>query len=127
MDLDNVKQRLTEEKQNKILRTIERLENMKPFENTDCIPEPPVLEKELYDRYVIPNFIRCGAIPTEKLVVGKTYLGSCRNASKAVWLGEEFEYQRTKFGYTYPERIKNFDSEDGYTGNDVYVPIKEKS
>lgn len=73
MDLDNVKQKLMEEKQNKILRTIERLENMKPFENTDWIPEPPVLEKELYDRCVIPNFIRCGAIPTEKLVVGKTY------------------------------------------------------
>lgn len=123
--IEEAKRILDERKKNRIPALIEYLENMKPFKNEDDITEPPVLEKELYDKHVIPNFVRCGAIPTEKLIKGKAYLGHCRNANKAIWLGNEFEYMRTKFGCTYPERIKNFDSEDGYVGTDVFVPIKE--
>lgn len=125
MEIKRLIKEALERRESRISRIIEGLESMKPFTDTYCIPEPPILDRELYERYVIPNFIRCGAIPTDRLVKGKTYLGSCRNADKAVWLGDEFEYQRMKFNSTYPERIKNFDSEDGCTGNDVYVPIKE--
>jgi len=105
----------------KELRVIKWLENLKPFE--DHIPSPPKVSKEIYDKYVIPNFIRCGAIPKNKLIVGKTYLGSCRNTSEAVWTGNIFVYKRTKFGYTYDENINHFQDDDGY---DVFVPIKIK-
>lgn len=121
-DIDKIRERLIKERENRIPNTIKWLEGMKPF-TEDCIPEPPILEKDLYEKYVIPNFIRCGAIPKDKLVVGHTYLGNCRNASKAVWKENGvFEYQRTKFGDTYPEEINHFQDDDGY---DVFVPIKD--
>lgn len=113
------------EKENKISNIIKWMEEMEPFDidNLDSIPEPPILDKELYDKYVIPNFIRCGAIPKDKLVIGETYIGNCRNASEAVWNGKVFTYKRTKFGYTYDENINHFQDDDGY---DVFVPIKIK-
>ena len=77
MDLETVKQKL-------IPNLIKRMEEMNPFTD-DYIPEPPIVDKEIYDKYVIPNFIRCGAIPKDKLIKGKMYIGSCRNASEAIW------------------------------------------
>lgn len=118
MDLENVKQKL-------IPNLIKRMEEMNHFTD-DYIPEPPIVDKEIYDKYVIPNFIRCGGIPKDKLIKGKMYIGSCRNASEAIWDGDRFEYKRTKFGCTYTERIQNFDDEDGYAGIDVFVAIKMK-
>ena len=121
-DIEKINDKLRKERENRIPNTIKWLKEMKPF-TEDCIPEPPILEKGLYDKYVIPNFIRCGAIPKDKLIVGHTYLGSCRNASEAVWKENGvFEYQRTKFGVTYPEEINHFQDDDGY---DVFVPIKD--
>lgn len=99
------------------------LEEMEPF-NVNFIPEPPILDKDLYDKYVIPNFIRCGAIPKDKLTVGKTYFGSCRNTDRAIWTGDCFEYERIKFGHTYTEKIKHFE-DGGRTNDDLFVPIKE--
>ena len=121
--IQEIKDRLEELRKNRIPNLIKWLEEMEPFNNEDDIPEPPVMEKELYDKYVIPNFIRCGAIPKDKLIVGKTYIGSCRNASEAIWNGKVFTYKRTKFGFTYDEDINHFQDDDGY---DVFVPIKIK-
>lgn len=42
------------------------------------------------EKYVRP-------IPKNELVVGKEYIGNCRNSNKAVWKGDHFEYQRYKF------------------------------
>ena len=117
-------QRLKKEKEERVNRIIEWLQNMKPF-TVDFIPEPPVLDKDLYQQYVIPNFIRCGAIPKDKLVIGGTYVGHCRNAKEAVWTGNYFVYQREKFGETYPAKIKHF-MDDDYNGTDVFVPIAIK-
>lgn len=100
---------------------IDHLQTMKPFTD-DYIPEPPITTPELYQNYVIPNFIRCGAIPKDKLVVGKTYFGSCRNADKAIWLGDKFEYIRYKWGNSYQEKINHFEDDDGF---DLFVPIRE--
>ena len=111
---------MTDEQLNNI---IQWLETMQPFSKL-FIPEPPILDKELYDKYVIPNFIRCGAIPKSKLITGKIYFGSCRNADKAWWLGDCFEYKRTKFGYTYNETIEHFE-DGGGSSADVFVPIEE--
>ena len=101
---------------------IEFFENLEPFNTIDDIPDIPIVEKEIYNDYIVPNLIRCGAIPKEKLVVGKCYEGSCRNASKAVWDGDKFTYKRTKFGYTYNEDINHFQDDDGF---DLFVPLKE--
>lgn len=105
-------------------RVIERLKTLKPFNgDIDKIPAIPKPSKEVYDGVVVPNLIRCGAIPKKDLEIGKTYLGDCRNASEAVWNGEVFIYERHKFGFTYDEKINHFEDDDGY---DLFVPIKLK-
>lgn len=104
-------------------RMIDYFNNMKPFNNIDNIPSVPITDKETYSDVIIPNLIRCGAIQKDKLIVGKTYIGNCRNASEAVWNGDFFIYKRTKFGNTYDESINHFQDDDGY---DVFVPIKMK-
>ena len=73
--------------------------------------------------FVQDTLIRHGAIPLHELEVGMTYIGTCRNSSEAVWLGDKFEYQRYKWGETYTEKINHFMNDDGY---DVFVPIKIK-
>ncbi len=69
------------------------------------------------------KLIEFGAIPLDKLEIGKTYIGCCRNAREAVWLGEKFEYQKYKFGLFFQEKINHFQDDDGY---DVFIPIKVK-
>lgn len=115
--------RREEELKNRDLKIKEWFENLEPFDgDVDRIPMVPSCNEELYQKYVIPNLIRCGAIPKEELEVGTAYLGDCRNASKAIWNGKVFTYRRTKFGYTYDEDINHFQDDDGY---DVFVPIKK--
>jgi hypothetical protein len=101
---------------------IEYLQSMSSFKS-DYITVPIMRTPEDYNNYVVKNFIRCGAIPKKDLIIGKTYIGSCRNADEAVWLGEQFEYNRTKFGYTFKEKINHFEDDNGY---DLFVPLKEK-
>ena len=60
-------------------------------------------------------------IPKSELVEGVTYDGECRNADEAVWLGDRFEYDRYKFGYTFKEKINHFEDDEGY---DVFVPME---
>ena len=77
-------------------RMIERMKTMKPFTSEDEFIDVPVTDPETYKNIVIPNFIRCGAIPKSQLEVGKTYIGHCRNASEAIWKGDYFTYKRYK-------------------------------
>ena len=114
-DLERVKQERYE--QLKIY-----LQEMEPF--TDFIPEVPKMQTpEDYEEYVVKNYIRCGAISKKDLIVGKTYIGDCRNASEATWKGKVFVYKRYKFGYEYEEEINHFEDDDGY---DLFVPLKLK-
>ena len=119
--INNLKDKSDCNNEHKTEMMIDHLQTMKPFTD-DYIPEPPITTPELYKKYVIPNFIRCGAIPKDKLVVGKTYFGSCRNADKAIWLGDKFEYIRYKWGNSYQEKINHFEDDDGF---DLFVPIRE--
>ena len=119
--INNLKDQSDCNNEHKTEMMIDHLQTMKPFTD-DYIPEPPITTPELYKKYVIPNFIRCGAIPKDKLVVGKTYFGSCRNADKAIWLGDKFEYIRYKWGNSYQEKINHFEDDDGF---DLFVPIRE--
>ena len=101
---------------------IEFFEELKPFKTIDNIPNIPIVENEIYNNCIVPNLIRCGAIPKEKLITGKRYEGACRNASEAEWDGEKFTYKRHKFGDVYDENINHFQDDDGY---DLFVPLKE--
>lgn len=62
-------------------------------------------------------------IPKNKLIIGEEYCGICRNSSKAIWNGEEFEYKRYKLGSYYTDYINHYEDDDGY---DLFVPIRHK-
>lgn len=95
---------------------------LKPFNTTDDIPELPIVPKDEWNNFYIPILIKCGAIPKDNLEIGKTYLGNCRNAEKAIWTGNKFLYKRTKFGSTYDEEINHFQDDDG---SDLFVPLRK--
>ena len=96
---------------------------IKPFKNLYDIPDIPHVDKKTYNEIIIPNLVRCGAIPKKDLIIGKTYIGECRNASEAVWNGHTVVYKRYKFGDIFDEEINHFEDDDGY---DLFVPIKLK-
>ena len=101
-------------------RMVDYFNKLQPFKSIDNIPDIPITDEGTYNNVIVPNLIRCGAIPKDKLINGKTYMGSCRNASEAVWLGNQFEYIRHKFGTTYKETINHFQDDDG---SDLFVPL----
>lgn len=83
--------------------------------------EFPITHNEEDKKWYTDKFIELGAIPKDKLIVGREYFGHCRNSDRAIWKGEHFEYERYKFGSTYIDKINHFQDDDGY---DVFVPIK---
>lgn len=119
--LDQLKKELIELSQQ---ISIARFGMMEPFNgDVNKIPSIPRWEGKLYNDIVIPNLIRCGAIPKNQLEVGKTYIGDCRNASEAIWNGKVFIYKRHKFGFVFDEKINHFEDDNGY---DLFVPIAVK-
>ena len=123
MEIQEIKDKLKKEKEERYNTVLNHWKERKPFRDEDDIQSVPIVKKEDYENIIIPNIIRCGGIPKDKLIVGKTYIGNCRNATEAVWDGEKFTYMRTKFGSTYPETINHFQDDDGY---DLFVPLKIK-
>lgn len=94
-----------------------------PWKSPMDIPDIPVIRDENLWRDVInPGIIRRGGIPKSALIRGHRYLGSCRNTTEAIWNGDLFEYQRTKFGDTYTDLIEHF-SDNPET--DIFIPIKD--
>ena len=124
MNIQKIKDKLKKEKEERYNVILEYWRDRKQFKDEEDIPSIPIVLPKDYEDVIVPNIIRCGGIPKEELIVGETYIGSCRNASEAVWNGERFTYMRTKFGYTYPEDINHFQDDDGY---DVFVPLKLKN
>ena len=121
METQEVKDKLKKEKEERYNTVLNHWKERKPFRDEDDIPPIPIVLPKDYEEIIVPNIIRCGGIPKDKLIVGKTYIGDCRNAREAVWDGEKFTYMRTKFGSTYPETINHFQDDDGY---DLFVPLK---
>lgn len=97
-------------------------ENLKKFETHEDIPDLPGATEAEWNDFFIPILLNCGAVPKKDLIIGKKYLGSCRNSECAIWNGECFEYERYKWGTTYIDKINHFEDDDGY---DLFVPIKE--
>lgn len=123
METQEVKDKLKKEKEERYNTVLNHWKERKPFRDEDDIPPIPIVLPKDYEEIIVPKIIRCGGIPKDKLIVGKTYIGDCRNAREAVWDGEKFTYMRTKFGSTYPETINHFQDDDGY---DLFVPLKIK-
>ena len=123
METQEVKDKLKKEKEERYNTVLNHWKERKPFRDEDDIPPILIVLPKDYEEIIVPNIIRCGGIPKDKLIVGKTYIGDCRNAREAVWDGEKFTYMRTKFGSTYPETINHFQDDDGY---DLFVPLKIK-
>ena len=123
METQEVKDKLKKEKEERYNTVLNHWKERKPFRDEDDISPIPIVLPKDYEEIIVPNIIRCGGIPKDKLIVGKTYIGDCRNAREAVWDGEKFTYMRTKFGSTYPETINHFQNDDGY---DLFVPLKIK-
>ena len=105
-------------------------ENLEPFdEDEHKIPDLPVVDgtyctEELWNDYVLPSLIRCGAIPKCKLKIGQWYNGDTRNASCAMWNGKEFEYERCKWNFYFKDKVNHF--EDAVTDDfALFIPIKE--
>lgn len=97
--------------------------DLKPLTVENCNINIPQIDEEFHNNVVVSNLIRCGAIPKKDLEIGSTYIGSCRNSSEATWNGNEFEYERTKFGMKYTDTINHFEDDDGF---DLFIPIKKK-
>ena len=115
-------EKLKKEKEERTQKIIKKWDEMEPFKDHESIPLIPILDDETYQKHIVPNIIRCGGIPKSELEKGATYLGDCRNASKAIWNGEKFVYVRNKFGITFNEKINHFEDDEGY---DVFIPIKK--
>ena len=101
-------------------------ENLEPFKDRWDIPDLPVMETpeetEFYNEVIVPNLIRCGAIPKKDLEVGAEYFGDTRNTDTARWDGEVFEYVRHKMGCTFTDTINHFEDDNGYA---MFVPLKK--
>ena len=108
-----------------LIKWADRLERMFSIVDEDGLPfiQIPQCENKEEELFVQEELIKHGAIPLDKLEVGKTYIGCCRNAGEAVWMGDHFVYQRYKFGFTFPEKINHFQNDNGY---DLFTPIKVK-
>ena len=85
--LDELREKLIAEREKRKAEALrirkEYFENLKPFKSVDDIPDVPCVPTEEYESVIVPNLIRCGAIPKSELEVGATYKGSCRNSSEA--------------------------------------------
>ena len=93
-----------------------------PFIEPYDVPNLPIVDSDEWKNFYVPILIERGAIPKNKLIVGKQYLGECRNANVATWDGEKFIYKRNKFNFVFDEKINHFEDDDGY---DLFVPIRE--
>ena len=107
---------------NKELYREEMWKRMEHFETVDDIPSlPTAVPEEKWKNFYIPILIKCGAIPKRKLINGAYYNGSCRNTEIAMWDGEKFIYERTKFGFKFIDKINHFEDDNGF---DLFIPLK---
>ena len=123
MNIEQIKQKILKEKEERYNNILKYWKTRNPFKDENDIGSIPIVSTQDYNNIIIPNIIRCGGIPKNELIIGKIYIGDCRNATEAIWDGKVFKYMRTKFGSTYEEEINHFEDDDGY---DVFVPIKIK-
>ena len=84
----------------KELNLREYWDNLEPFKDEFDIPNLPITDSESWKNFYVPKLIELGAIPKDKLIDGKTYIGDTRNTNEAVWNAKKntFIYMRNKMG-----------------------------
>lgn len=122
IEYENLKDKIRKQQETD---NINCFKTMKPFKTVYDIPEIPIVSDKVYKEIIIPNLIRCGAIPKKDLIIGETYIGDTRNANEATWDGEKFIYKRYKWGTYFNDDVKHFEDDDEYHYA-LFVPIKIK-
>ena len=123
IDIEKIKQQLIEKKKKEAVERVERFNRLKPIESVDDIPSiPRVKDPNTYKEVIVKNLLRCGAIPKDKLEIGATYEGNCRNFEEARWDGKVFWGKRYKLGEWFDDKINHFEDDNGY---DLFVPLKK--
>lgn len=103
---------------------IQGFKNMNIFKDVDNIPDIPRVDEKTYEEIIVPNLIRCGALPKSELQTGKVYEGKSRNTNQAMWVVDHFVYKKHQFGMEFYEKMNHFEDDDGY---DVFVPLRIKN
>ena len=108
----------------KELKLREYWNNLKPFKDESDIPNLPITDSESWKTFYVPKLIELGAIPKDKLIDGKTYIGDTRNTDRAIWNAKKntFIYMRTKWGNSFEDEVNHFEDDDHYA---LFVPIKQ--
>lgn len=73
---------------------------------------------------ILENAYKAGMMRKSQLTDKHYYVGSCRNASIAIWdeANQCFWYMRTKWGSSFSESIRHPEDDDGY---DIFQPYFE--
>ena len=83
--MEEIKKKLLQDKENRKKNVIEYFKTMKPFRTIDDIPDIPITDKDTYENIIIPNLIRCGAIPKDKLMC-ETSFSMLNKYTESVWV-----------------------------------------
>lgn len=105
-----------------LARIMAKFDNLTNFEYPENIPYIPNVNNEFYYNNILPNLLRCGAIPKNHLVKNTMYRGSSKYATEALWKGEYFIYLYEKWGSKQIKKVNHFEN---YNGNDIFIPIEE--
>lgn len=100
-----------------IFSLYEKLKTHSLNEDEDRINIPQDYSQKWYKTATDLNFF----IPKQKLIDGKFYKGTCRNARWAYYHNGFFHYVRTKFSSVFIEKINCIEDDNGY---DLFVPIE---
>lgn len=71
---------------------------------------------------ILNSAVSEGMIPKSQLIDGQSYIGSCRNATVAIWHADKnrFTYRRQKFNSTFDEDICHPEDDNGF---DLFIPV----
>lgn len=92
--------------------------SLKPFKNSFDVPRIPQNDKEWYQN----KLIELGAIPKNKMEIGKWYYGDNRNAEFGKWDGKVIKHLNSSFGQFYWDESNHFQDDNGYA---LFTPLRE--
>ena len=102
-------------------RTKEETENLILAKKIYHLLSPNKMKEDKFG--CLKKAYQMGMIEKKDLIDGKSYFGTCRNATIATWNEKEnaFTYQRLKFKDTFEESIPHPLDDDGF---DFFIPVK---
>lgn len=121
-DLEEYKKQAADKFAKRKIKEMEDWCKLPRFNTPDDVPNIPIIENEAYQMFYTTKLIESGAIPKNKLIDGKVYIGKHRRCTRAKWNKKKntFEYFRYKFGWCMDE-CNHFEDDNGFA---LFVPIK---